>query len=163
MKVFIIITTLALLTSFASAQEVNEKSLAEASELIEIMELRTQISTSFEAAMQPMLEPMIEQMNLNPAQVTELSAIFTNWWENDIDQESIILKYSTLYASTFTLKELTGLKSFYQTPLGKKVLMTMPQLTQKGMEIGMTAAQEKQPQLTAKIEAFLASIAADKE
>ncbi|GHC59445.1 DUF2059 domain-containing protein [Roseibacillus persicicus] len=154
MKALIASTTLALLTAFSSAQEANEESLAAAAKLIETMEVRQEMATGFKAAMEPMLQPMIQQLGLNPEQVAELNEIFTSWWEEDVDQEAVIEKFKNVYAETFTAEELTELELFYQTPLGKKMLHLMPELTQKGMQIGMEAAQAKQPELMAKMKAF---------
>lgn len=154
MKALIVSTTLALLTVFAPAQDSNEEALTAAGKLIEAMGIREEMANGFKAAMEPMLQPMIQQMGLKPAQIAELNAIFNSWWEDDIDQDAIISEYQALYANTFTAEELKELGLFYQTPLGKKMLMTMPELTQKGMQIGMTAAQAKQPELIAKMEAF---------
>ena len=159
MKALIASTTLALLTVFASAQEPNEESLAAAGKLIETMGVREEMATGFKTAMAPMLQPMIQQMGLNEEQVAELNAIFSGWWENDIDQDAIITDYKKLYADTFSTEELNELELFYQTPLGKKMLLTMPDITQKGMQIGMTAAQDKQPQLMAKMQAFQERVA----
>ena len=159
MKALIASTTLALLTVFAPAQEANEETLTAAGKLIETMGVREEMAVGFKAAMEPMLQPMIQQMGLNEEQVAELNGIFSGWWENDIDQEAIIDDYKKLYADTFSAEELTELELFYQSPLGKKMLLSMPELTQKGMQIGMTAAQEKQPQLMAKMQAFQERIA----
>ncbi|MGJ8723705.1 MAG: DUF2059 domain-containing protein [Roseibacillus sp.] len=159
MKALIASTTLALLTVLAPAQEANEEILTAADKLIETMGIREEMAVGFKTAMEPMLQPMIQQMGLNPTQVAELNAIFSSWWENDIDQDAIIAEYKKLYADTFSAEELTELELFYQTPLGKKVLMTMPELTQKGMQIGMNAAQAKQPELMAKMQAFQERIA----
>lgn len=154
MKALIASTSLAFLTIFAPAQEPTDKSMEAAGELIEIMNLREEMSNAFKAFMEPVLKPMIEQMGLNPAQVIELNNVFESWWENDIDQEAIVKEYKMLYASTYTMEELQELSLFYQTPLGKKMLLTMSDLTRKGAEIGMNAAQGKEGILAAKIEAF---------
>ena len=154
MKALIVSTALACLTAFSSAEEPTDKALTAAEKLIETMGIREEMATGFKAAMEPMLQPMIQQMGLNEKQVEELNAIFTSWWEDDIDQEAIVSQFKVLYANSFTLEELTELQLFYQTPLGKKVLLSMPELTQKGMQIGMTAAQAKQAQLMEKMQAF---------
>ena len=154
MKALIASTTLAFLSVFSPAQEASDENLAAAGKLIETMGIRKDMDTNFKAAMQPMLQPMIQQMGLTPEQVTELNAIFSDWWENDVDQEAIITDFKKLYADTFSTEELKELGLFYETPLGKKMLMSMPELTQKGMQIGALAADAKQPQLKEKIEAF---------
>lgn len=159
MKALIASTTLTLLTIFAPAQEINEESLTAAGNLIETMGVREEMANSFKAAMAPMLQPMIQQMGLNAEQINELNAIFTNWWENDIDQEAIIKEFKSLYAKVFTAEELKELGLFYETPLGQKLLISLPQLTQQGMQIGQAAAEAKQPELIAKMQAFQEKIA----
>ena len=163
MKALVASTTIALLTLFAPAQNASEESKAAAGKLIETMGVREELAKNFKAAMEPMLQPMIQQMGLNAEQVSELNAIFTSWWEEDIDQDAIVDQYKEIYAETFTADELKEMSLFYETPLGKKVLMTMPELTQKGMQIGMNAAQSKQGELMAKMEAFQARIAGEME
>lgn len=159
MKALIASTTIALLTVFTPAQDVNEESLTAASSLIETMGVREELAVGFKAAMAPILQPMIQQMGLNGEQVTELNNIFTSWWENDIDQEAIIKEFQSLYAGVFTVEEMKELGMFYSTPVGQKVLLTMPQLTQEGMKIGQSAAEKKQPELMAKMQAFQEKVA----
>ncbi len=154
MKALFLSATLLALALVSPAQETDEARITAAGKLIETMGIKDDMAVGFKAAMQPMLEPMIQQMGLNEVQVVELNALFTDWWENDIDQDSILGQFKSLYAETFTAEELTELELFYQTPLGRKLILTLPDLTQKGMQIGMTAAQEKQGELMAKVQAF---------
>ncbi|MBK1834734.1 DUF2059 domain-containing protein [Roseibacillus ishigakijimensis] len=160
MKALLISSTLALLTLLAPAQD-GEPKAAAAAQLLDTMKVREQMAVGFHAAMGPSLQPMIEQMGLNEAQVAELNTIFTAWWEEDIDQEAVIAKFTELYTETFTLEELRELDAFYQTPLGQKVLHTMPELTQKGMQIGMEAAQNEQEALKKRMQAFQEKVMED--
>ncbi|WP_165768256.1 DUF2059 domain-containing protein [Hymenobacter amundsenii] len=52
-----------------------------------------------------------------------------------------------LYASAFTEKELKELTKFYLTPIGRKTIEQLPQLTVAGMEIGQRRMQEHLPEL----------------
>jgi len=56
-----------------------------------------------------------------------------------------------LYADAFTESELNELNKFYQTPLGKKTMQTLPGLMAKGAEIGQNKVQEHLPELQAII------------
>ena len=161
MKAIIASTTLALLSLFASAEEANSGSLAAASKLLDSMDLKQEMATGFKTAMQPMLTPMVQQMGLNEDQVTELNQILTDWWENDIDQDAIINKIKALYAERFTEDELNELVPFYETELGQKMLAVMPELTQAGMQIGMTEAGAQQGKLMERMSAFQQHIAAE--
>ena len=52
-----------------------------------------------------------------------------------------------LYAEAFTEKELKELTKFYQTPIGRKTIEKLPQLTAAGMELGQRRMQEHLPEL----------------
>jgi hypothetical protein len=43
-----------------------------------------------------------------------------------------------VWASSFTLEDLKGLIDFYSTPLGKRLIATLPAITQQGMQAGQT-------------------------
>lgn len=164
MKTLILTATLTFLTIFSSAQDAeNEKSMAAAEKLFATMKIQEDLTEGFQASMSVMLQPLVQQLGLNEEQVKELNTIITDWWENDIDQEKIMKDFKLLYAESYTAEELAELELFYQTPLGAKTLALTPELTQKGMEIGMLAAQEKQAILMEKMQAFEASLVPEPE
>jgi hypothetical protein len=158
MKKLILAATFSFLTFSVSAQEVDQERLEAADTLLDTMGVREDMSTNFQSSMTTMLQPMVQQLGLDAEQTKELNAIVTDWWENDIDQDAIMTEFQKLYAESFTTGELEELNLFYQTPLGQKVVELMPELTQKGMQIGMQAAQSKQALLMEKMQAFEAGI-----
>lgn len=56
-----------------------------------------------------------------------------------------------LYAETFTRAELEELARFYQTPLGRKMLLKLPELTVQGSRLGQQKVEEHLPELEAMI------------
>jgi hypothetical protein len=46
-----------------------------------------------------------------------------------------------VWASNFTVADLKGLEAFYNTPLGKKLIATLPAVTQQGMAAGQAWGQ----------------------
>ena len=46
-----------------------------------------------------------------------------------------------VWASNFTVDDLKGLEAFYNTPLGKKLIQTLPAVTQQGMVSGQAWGQ----------------------
>lgn len=159
MKALIASAALILLPSLASAQKSDDESLAAAGKLVEAMGMKEQLKNGFEAAMRPRLQPMIQQMGLNAGQVAELNSIFSSWWNDDVDQDLIITRIQILWTESFTVEELKELELFYRSDLGKKMLLTLPTLTQKGMEIGLSIAESEQQTLQKKMEAFAQSLA----
>lgn len=162
MKKLLLTATLTFLTVFASAEEANDESMAAAEKLLVTMKVQEDLTTNFKTSMEFMLQPMVQELRLSAEQTKKLNEIITDWWENDIDQKDIFKQYKVIYANNYTAEELAELELFYQTPLGAKVLALTPELTQRGMEIGMAAAQEKQPILMEKMQAFEASLTPEK-
>lgn len=46
-----------------------------------------------------------------------------------------------VWANNFTLEDLKGLRAFYGTPLGQKLIATLPAVTQQGMAAGQAWGQ----------------------
>jgi hypothetical protein len=59
------------------------------------------------------------------------------------------------YARHFTRQDIRGLLTFYESPLGKKFLQTLPAVSQETMEIGMQWARGRMPGLMQEIQARL--------
>lgn len=56
-----------------------------------------------------------------------------------------------VYGQRFTVAELKQLLAFYQTPLGLKMLATMPQIAAESMRMGELKAQEIAPLLRERV------------
>ena len=54
-----------------------------------------------------------------------------------------------LYAKYFTRDEIAGMLAFYDTPLGRKAIATMPLLLQDGTKVGQQWAAELVPDVAA--------------
>ncbi len=46
-----------------------------------------------------------------------------------------------VWANNFSVDDLKGLKAFYATPLGQKLIATLPAVTQQGMAAGQAWGQ----------------------
>jgi len=57
--------------------------------------------------------------------------------------DEIFAESVPLYARTFTADELKQITAFYRTPLGAKMLATMPKLTGEAMQIGQQIAARR--------------------
>lgn len=47
----------------------------------------------------------------------------------------------TIYAKNFSLEDIQGLIQFYETPLGKRVVKTLPEVSQQSQEMGVEMEQ----------------------
>ena len=62
--------------------------------------------------------------------------------------ESLYKKMAVVYMENYTEEELNEILAFYDTPVGKKMVATTPEVTQKAMQIGQVWAMELQPLMT---------------
>lgn len=59
--------------------------------------------------------------------------------------QELYSKMAVVYMESFTEEELDDILEFYNTPVGKKMVATTPELMKKGMEIGQQWGMEIQP------------------
>jgi hypothetical protein len=130
------------------------ENLAAAKKLADVMGLKEQMSAGF-SSMMPMIDQLAGQLHLDAAGKTELVGIYKDWFEKDLDQDKLRSNIISLYAETFTVQELDGLREFYLTPIGKKSLTALPGIMQKGAQLGMEEAKTKQQLLMSKLNAFI--------
>ncbi|WP_313215037.1 DUF2059 domain-containing protein [Soonwooa sp.] len=66
-------------------------------------------------------------------------AVPASYWtkvKEKVNYNDLIMKMSVVYIKYYTSQDLDELIKFYQTPVGKKTISTLPQIMQEGMEIG---------------------------
>jgi hypothetical protein len=64
-----------------------------------------------------------------------------NFWKDfmkEVNADALNKMVIPIYDKYYTESEITQLIAFYQTPLGKKVISTMPQIMQESMLAGQT-------------------------
>jgi|GEM_PF-545669 len=73
-------------------------------------------------------------------------------------QNDLTTQIVDVWANNFTIDDLKGLRAFYNTPLGQKLIQTLPAVTQQGMAAGQAwgqrvyqaAIQKKKDELIAR-------------
>lgn len=65
--------------------------------------------------------------------------------------DSIKTELAAIYANAFTQTELEELAKFYRTPLGKKMLVKLPELTVAGTRLGEMKVEANMAELEAMI------------
>lgn len=66
--------------------------------------------------------------------------------------DDILAETVPLYARTFSADEIKQMTAFYRTPVGAKMLATMPQLMQQGMQIGQQVVMRRVGPLMQKLQ-----------
>ena len=145
MKLFclsILIGAIALFQSATTrADEASHRKAAES--LFASMGMETMINQSVD-------QMLVVQMQQNPmlapyqVQVKAFLGKYMSW-------ASLKDDIAKIYMAEFSESEINELNTFYQTPLGKKMVQKVPLLMTKAAEIGQKRVQEHLPELQATI------------
>ena len=132
-----------------AASEFEASHLAAAAELLEVTDMEATLQKSIDAT----LEIQMSQMPQMAAVEDVMRDFFTKYMSFEVLRDD----YALLYADTYSEEDLRGLIAFYQTPLGQRVVATMPDLTAASMELGQRATAEHMPELQQAIMAKMAA------
>jgi len=145
MKWFVMILLCGLMTA-APAQDAgpDDARVAAAGELLKALDMRQVL----EGAMAVSFDT---QLKANPA-LEPYRDVMLQWAKTYITWEAFEPKLLQLYAQSFTVEEMHDMIAFYTTPSGRKALTMLPELMQKGAEIGAGLAAEHQAELATMIE-----------
>lgn len=111
--------------------------------------LATQAEKHMQEAANQLLESVLRQ---NP-QLAPHGNVLQKFVHKYVSWESVKEDVITIYAKEFTEKELKQLTAFYQTPVGKKAVEKLPQLTTAGTQLGIARLRANQAELQRMIEA----------
>jgi len=64
-------------------------------------------------------------------------------FEKKLDAREVIDLVIPVYDKHFSKEDIDGLTAFYESPLGQKVVRTLPQVSQESMEIGQAWGRRK--------------------
>ena len=146
-RLFLSLLVLAL-PVLATADEASHK--AAAAKLVAKMNPKETMRKGFTSMMEPMIKQLSAQ-GLPPAAIQEVKDAVTDWFDKEMDFEALAPKMAQIYADEFSEEELNKLLEFYNTPLGQKLLVSMPTLMQKGAAISQEQLQGKQASLQKRI------------
>jgi len=101
--------------------------------------------------MGPMLSKVMEQMvddqlKKSP-ELLPYRQVMLNFFGKYMSLDNLKPALIDLYAEAFTASELQDIIHFYKTPSGKKSLQKLPDLMNKGGQIGVQMVQEHLPEL----------------
>ena len=88
------------------------------------------------------------QLRQNPALAAKSDQLMA-FLERHIGWNAVTADLYAMYMQTFTEDELKTINDFYITPLGQKVIVTVPQLVQKRNRLAMQRLQENVGELQA--------------
>ncbi|HRW29428.1 MAG TPA: DUF2059 domain-containing protein [Emcibacteraceae bacterium] len=148
----LLIAIMVFITLPAQADEMAD---AAAEKLLDILDVEKTMNQSME-------QMLMMQVQSNPAlvQFSDILIKFTNQY---MSYESLKPDFIKIYTDAFTVDELNDLIKFYQSPTGQNVKNKIPELMQKGGEMGFQRLNDHSDELKALITERAEQIAADQK
>lgn len=83
----------------------------------------------------------------------DLQSATTFWadFQKEMSIEDLISRMIPVYEKYYTDEDIKKLIAFYQSPVGKKVIATMPEVMQESMQIGQSWGKEISDKIANKI------------
>ena len=136
---------LALLLSVALAspalaqQAPSPERLRAAGELLDAMNMQETLTRTADVAMK-------QQMAQAPV-MAQFEDILRDFMTRAMRWEDLRADYVRAYAEVYTVDELNQLRAFYGTPLGRRLLATIPELSARSMDITNRRMQQLMPEM----------------
>jgi hypothetical protein len=111
----------------------------EAGKMLDSMGMETVLGQAIETTLD---EEIRQQPNLTP-----YKGVMLEFFRKYMSYKSLRPELVELYANEFSAAELKEMRTFYETPTGKKAIEKMPVLMSKGSQIGVRRVQENMPEL----------------
>jgi hypothetical protein len=127
----------------APAHTTDPARLAAARTVVDAMNVQKVLDASINTMMKVQLEQ-------NPG-LAQFETVMRDFFAKYLSWTALRDGYAQMYADRFTTDELRQLAAFYQSPLGRKVAETTPDLMQAGSDLGRDAVQAHLPELQAAI------------
>jgi hypothetical protein len=153
----------AFVVALLSAVQLSSVSAAEPAAAV----TQTPDSTAFRADIRKLLK-LTGSDKLALQMMDQLMASFRNaspdvppeFWDSfarEINGDELIEKIIPVYERNLTHEDVKGLIAFYETPLGAKVISTMPTITQESMGVGQEWGTELAQKALMKMEDYKAT------
>ena len=131
--------TVAVVCNSTNVKAEDTESTKAAYELFEAMEM----ATTYEQTIARMVDVQTKQ---NP-QIAPFKEVMLKFFDKHLGWESMKADMAKIYTDKFTTEELIELKSFYETPIGKKAARLLPELTAEGAALGQKRVQQNMGEL----------------
>jgi uncharacterized protein len=109
-------------------------------------------ATNTEKAIETVMDQMLAISIPQNPQLAPYQDVMKKFLSKYFSLESLQEELMTIYTAEFTEEELKQIVAFYQTPVGKKAIEKLPQLTAKAGQLGVARVQANQAELQQMIE-----------
>lgn len=151
-------TIFALLIGFAGASALAaepDTHREAAREIYHLTSPRETFISNFCEVFKIQLKQLAEQ-GIEESKIDQIQKASATYAEAIVDDPEFEKRMVSIYVETFTEPEIQELIRFYRTPTGKKALLKMPELFQKGGKVGQELAEKHQPEFQKAVQSILA-------
>lgn len=100
-------------------------------------------ANTYEKTLSRLIEVQIQQQ----PELEPYKEIFSDFFDKYLSWKMIKDEIIALYSKTYTIEEIKALTAFYNTPVGKKSLKSMPELTAQSAAIGQQRIKKHEKEL----------------
>jgi hypothetical protein len=97
--------------------------------------------------MELMFTTMLEQ----DPEMAQMEDILREFVAEAVDWETMGPLMLQVYVETYSEEELNAMAAFYETPVGQRIVLKMPELTARTSLLSQQAMQERMPELIGKL------------
>ena len=160
MKISSTVVAVAILLCFGQASAIEPDNRKAAEELLTLTNVEKNLA-DMRAQIGQMMTAQLQSTNV-PENMRDKLAQFQKQLMDTIFEELAFSKmkpvYVDIYSSTFTAEELSGLVSFYKSPVGRAYANKLPALMKRMMEVAQTKMQTLAPRLKKMNDDFIAEL-----
>jgi hypothetical protein len=125
-----------------------------ARELYRMMSPRETFISGFSTVFKAQLEQMAK-MGIEDSKIKRIEKASVAFAEKIADDPELEKRMVSIYVEAFSEQEIQELIRFYRTPIGRKALRKLPELFQKGAQVGQELALKHQPQFQKEVQSIL--------
>lgn len=123
-------------------------------ELVALSGAESQVKQSSEA--------MIDmQLKTSPVLAEHFGDLLREYVSEQMQWKALEPEFVNLYCEMFTVPELRQMTEFNRTPLGQKIIRTMPELMRRAMAVGEARMQANMPAFQKKLEERMTKLRAE--
>lgn len=139
MKIRSMVLALALFAAPAAAQpEPSASEVAAVRELLEVSRTRENFIRAMELGM--------EQGGMGEM-TPQIRAVLSEFMDEHFRYDEMEPDFIRMYTDMYTEEEIRGLSAFYRTPLGQRMIETLPEISATSQRIVMERLQSAMPEL----------------
>ena len=160
MKISSTVVAVAILLCFGQASAIEPDNRNAAEELLTLTNTEKNLA-DMRAQIGQLMTAQLQSTNV-PENMRDKLAQFQKQLMDTIFEELAFAKmkpaYVDIYSSTFTAEELSGLVSFYKSPVGRAYANKLPALMKRMMEVAQIKMQTLAPRLKKMNDDFIAEL-----